>query len=257
VAAGGRAREPGQERATGSRRPLLPPFGRGWGPLGTSRAPGMVRALGAPGAMRFAAALRFAAAVALPFLVLPRAAHMVQGNRAAAQARGVLEQGNLEEAERTFRDALELTPRSHEAAVFLAGLLLERGEPDEALAALDLAAQGGASPEECLLRAEALRQRGELRAAVDVLDRAVAILPHLVRAHFLLGEIHDEMGDLEAARLAYRNVVERAGRFPAAEPWAELARGRLAVIEAWDGEGLASAPAPHPAPIGAGTARPN
>jgi Flp pilus assembly protein TadD len=175
---------------------------------------------------------------------------MVQGNRAVLHARRVLEHGDLEGAERAFRAALELTPRSHEAAVFLAGLLLERGEADEALAMVDRAVLGGASPEEWLLRADALRRRREHQEAVDVLERAVATLPNLVRAHFLLGEIHDEMGDLEAARLAYRSVVERAGSFPAAEPWAELARGRLAVMEAWDGKDPTAAPAPHRRPDG-------
>jgi hypothetical protein len=207
----------------------------GVGAPGVSGALASFRTPAGAGARKLARALGFAAAVALPMLALPRAVHLVQGNRAAAQAREALERGDLKGAEGAFRVALELTPRSHEAAVFLAGLLLERGEPGEALVALDLAAQGGASPEEWLLRADALRQRGELPAALDVLDRAVAILPNLVRAHFLRGEVLDELGDLEAARLAYRNVVERAGRFPAAEPWAELARGRLAVIEAWDG----------------------
>jgi thioredoxin-like negative regulator of GroEL len=175
---------------------------------------------------------------------------MVQGNRAVAQARGVLEQGDLQGAERAFRHALELTPRSHEAAVFLAGLLLERDEADEALQVLDRAVLGGASPEEWILRAEALRQLGELPEATAVLERAVATLPRLVRAHFLLGEIHDEMGDMEAARQAYRRVVDRAAGFPAATSWAELAQGRLALMEAWDGKDPTAAPAPHRRPDG-------
>ncbi|WP_027581838.1 methyltransferase domain-containing protein [Bradyrhizobium sp. Ai1a-2] len=51
-----------------------------------------------------------------------------------------------------------------------------------------------------------LQMRGDLAAAADLLEQAIELAPHFVSAWFVLGEIRQELGEREAAIMAFRRA---------------------------------------------------
>jgi tetratricopeptide (TPR) repeat protein len=54
--------------------------------------------------------------------------------------------------------------------------------------------------------------RGELDLAIEFLQKAAAADPNYSYAHYQMGQVREIMGDVQAARLAYRAGIEAARR---------------------------------------------
>lgn len=61
-------------------------------------------------------------------------------------------------------------------------------------------------PDSLLRRARRFREFGQLTAATDVLAKAVKLNPSFVKAWFLLGEVYEELGNLDKARACYKTA---------------------------------------------------
>ena len=163
------------------------------------------------------------------FLALPvvglaawHGAEVISGNRAAAQAHARLAAEQYRDAEALFRRVAGQNPWDHESRVLLAGLLVARGESDEALRVLDRAERWSASREAWLVRAEALRMTGRLEQAAEVLDSAVRAVPDFLRAHLALGDLYGSLGEEARAEAAYRRVGDSSQD----SPWAAALKAR-------------------------------
>jgi len=146
--------------------------------------------------------------------------------------------GRLDEAVRTFRDALAADPgladvgrrlevlafRSQQAALAAARQAAEAGRYDEAAAIYDSAI--AASPDSGLLYrelADVERQKGDTDKALEHLRRAVALEPTDAKSLLLIGEVLEERGDLAGAIDVY---TKAAAIEPGEETRAHLARAR-------------------------------
>jgi tetratricopeptide (TPR) repeat protein len=133
---------------------------------------------------------------------------------------GMAEAGaaNYPAAERAFREAIRLDPRSITAYVEL-GMLLENMNQLDALDALVVAAEenGVTGPELDFLRASTLRRQGRFAEALAFADAAPPTVSPVRRAH-LLAELNDRLGRPAAAFDAYRemNAAALATRPPLA-----------------------------------------
>jgi predicted O-linked N-acetylglucosamine transferase (SPINDLY family) len=119
--------------------------------------------------------------------------------------------GDVAAAERSYRAALERSPSNVPGLTLLSTLLLEQREHEAALQLLDRAVQ--LVPELGLLhsnRGEALRRLGRSEEALVALERAVSVAPELSEAHYNLGLLLDQLGRLTEAVPAYENALELA-----------------------------------------------
>lgn len=154
-------------------------------------------------------------------------------NRQANLAHAAFIHDRDDAAERIFRNVLARDPTHHEAAVILSWYLIERGRPLEALDLLDRAERYAVSVEAWLVRALALKAAGRPEAAAAALEDAVAAVPDLLRAHVLLGDVYDEMGDTQRAMAAYCRALESPQNSPEALVWKERVRKRLSWLDSW------------------------
>ncbi len=157
----------------------------------------------------------------------------IVGNRESAEecfARGVEaeEAGEVEEAERAYRRAIELDPTLAEAHFNLGNVLRELGRADDARAAYRAA--GASQPgmaEAWYNLADVCEELGELEAAIDALERALRVDPLYGDAHFNLAHCYERRGRAaEAARHFGRYLqLDRGG------VWAEQAARRMAALQ--------------------------
>lgn len=124
-------------------------------------------------------------------------------------ARGALEDGALERAEKHVRAADALSPGHATAAWLLARIRSAQGNHDAALAALDIALAAFPSDRELLaMKGDSLfRLEREGEAAV-VLEAVLAIDPEHLAAHALLTRIRAEQGD-DARSQYHREAWDR------------------------------------------------
>lgn len=139
-----------------------------------------------------------------------------------------------ESAVAAFRQALAIDPRYALARHHLGTLLTQLGEPETALAELDLAAQAGLRrPELCHARAQVLVELGRLDDAEAALVEGLALAPGHVDAQTALGRLRFMRGESDpfrqmqaalstrapdpALRLALGNLLRQAGHLDAAE----------------------------------------
>ncbi len=155
-------------------------------------------------------------------------------NRQAYQAHAAFIYNRDADAERIFRNILSLDPTHHESSVVLSWYLLEQDHPLEALDLLDRTEHYAVSAEAWLVRGIALRDAGRPKAAVSVLENAVAAIPDLMRAHILLGDIYDELGDAQRAMEAYRLVLESPQNSPEALAWKVRVQKKLSWLDSWE-----------------------
>ena len=116
--------------------------------------------------------------------------------RAAAKASELARSGNVAQAEEQFREVLRAAPSHADAVVGLAGLLIERGEHEEAESLL------GRVPTD--RRAKVLKHRLFLQSFAakhgrEDLDGAVAANPGEARARYRWGVMLAAKGEYEAA----------------------------------------------------------
>jgi tetratricopeptide (TPR) repeat protein len=148
---------------------------------------------------------------------------------AAAPARILLAGGKTAEAERRFEEMLGQHPRYAQAATELAKIRLRRGADLERAVRLAQRAallRGGADALETL--GWAFFETGKFDESVAALKGALKVDPERVGARYRLGLSLARKGELDAAREAFRKVLESAD---APQSELELARAELARLE--------------------------
>jgi tetratricopeptide (TPR) repeat protein len=117
--------------------------------------------------------------------------------------------GKTEVAARLALQAVAGLPGDREAH-FLAGDACYRaGELDRAVAQFSLALEADSGYVRAQVRlAEALRDKGALRAARNYLQRAVRLEPQRAGLHVLLGDVLLQAGEVRSAEAAYRRGLE-------------------------------------------------
>ena len=115
--------------------------------------------------------------------------------------------------------------------------LAARGRHQEAIDALSEAGVTD-QPDVQVLRAETLAEMGRTDEAIALLTEHLKANPNSIEGHYLLGRVHEQVGDLDAARLAYQwfvnepqNYLERwqsrafVREFESADKVTTIARG--------------------------------
>lgn len=111
--------------------------------------------------------------------------------------------GNLDEAERTYREAIARDPKLSSPHLNLGNLYLERGEPEAALVDLQLAAKlDRRNPFIHYLRGRALLERGTLDDAEKALRRSIRLKKDYPEAQSLLGEVRRQLAQGQRMREA-------------------------------------------------------
>jgi len=121
-------------------------------------------------------------------------------------------EGNIQEAEQTYRRALEPAP-NYTPALFKLGLLeLDSGDSKQGTERLMQAAANNAATAvfiagECSTRAAAFADQDEVDRAVDFYEAALQISPTDLWPQVHLGEVYESQGRNDAAREAYKKVL--------------------------------------------------
>jgi protein O-GlcNAc transferase len=116
--------------------------------------------------------------------------------------------GRLSEAERLYREVLQLEPRHPDALHLLGVLNMQLGRLDVSVDLITKAiAQNANVPAFHSNLGNALTAHGELEKAVTAFRRALALMPNLVEAHGNLGNALRDQGKLDEAVAAYRQAL--------------------------------------------------
>lgn len=120
-----------------------------------------------------------------------------------------LNAGESDEAVRLLRQAVRLKPNLGRAQAALGELLLQRDDVDEAISALEAARRLTRFDSSLFLNlAIAHMRRRDLHEAAHLLWRVTEEEPYHLRAHVLLGQVSERLGDAWQARRAYENALE-------------------------------------------------
>lgn len=136
--------------------------------------------------------------------------------------------GAFREAAVEFREALALAPERSDIRYNLGLALLRAGELEEATRVLEEAAT--LRPRDAEARyafGSVLRQRRAQRRALGEFEAALSLDPRHAKAAFARARTLEDLGDVDAARRAWREYLRD---FPEGE-WAERARVRLEELE--------------------------
>ena len=131
----------------------------------------------------------------------------------AMQLRGVvqMQRGNHEEAAKLIKRSLDFEPRNPQALSNLGNVLLELKRYDEAIAALRLAVEVQPNSADALGNlGRALRRRRYYPEAVEAYRKAVAVAPDRPGLHSALGVALTESGDHAGAVEAHQRALELA-----------------------------------------------
>jgi tetratricopeptide (TPR) repeat protein len=157
-------------------------------------------------------------------------------------ARALQQRGEFEQAFAQAKAALDADPRSVEARVLLAELLLRR--PDGAAVAEKLLRQAlelkPSQPDIDVLLAEALRGQSKPGAAADVLERVLAREPKHLAALLALAQVRAGERRVPEAEAALQNAWRHhPGAQPVAQALGDLLKqqGRLAEALVWHQRG--------------------
>jgi tetratricopeptide (TPR) repeat protein len=131
---------------------------------------------------------------------------------------------NPEKAEEYLDRVLAQAPRNADALQLRASRAMAAGKPDEALAALDRAAEAGPlGPAMVLTRAQILTSKGDLVRAEEEARRAFAAAPNLTPALDLLARIYTAQNRVDEAIASFEEA-EKVGALP---PSGQVLLGRL------------------------------
>jgi tetratricopeptide (TPR) repeat protein len=103
--------------------------------------------------------------------------------------------------------------------------------------------------QECFNRATAKQSQGDLRGALEELDRAIGLKPDFVEAYYNRAMIHANLGDHDGAIADYGRFIERRSDYPEAyanRGTAYYALGRFAEAAEDFGAALKVAPPDWP-----------
>lgn len=145
-----------------------------------------------------------------------------------------LTQGATQLALQSYERGLAVAPTSGRLLIDYSNLLLQRGDPDQALRALDRATQLSAIAGTYLARAALYRVLGRSADAQRDLETALQIEPGSVEALIALGDLYRVQGEVSDAKDAYRRALSLAPGIAA--PYvalAELAYDQGQLDEAW------------------------
>ncbi|NJK48954.1 tetratricopeptide repeat protein [Candidatus Gracilibacteria bacterium] len=118
------------------------------------------------------------------------------------------QQGKLEEAAQTYRQAIALDSNCAEAYNNLGSTLDSQGKFKDAIAAYEKAI--AINPNSAGVYnnlGNALQEQNELEKAIAAYEKAIAINPDLAEAHYNLGNIFHSQGKLEAAIESYQQTL--------------------------------------------------
>jgi protein O-GlcNAc transferase len=118
------------------------------------------------------------------------------------------DQGKLDQAIATLRDAHRADPQHVDTLSALAEILCERGDLDGAVSTIHRAlALRPDDPIALDILGTALYRKGQLDEAAEACRRAITIRPQMSSAHLTLGNILRELGEFDAAIASYRGAV--------------------------------------------------
>jgi tetratricopeptide (TPR) repeat protein len=138
-----------------------------------------------------------------------RKALEIEPNSAAANFNmGLLkaEERDLSSAEKHLRAALEADPKMAEAAYNL-GVLLASDRPREAIAWCLKAFKLSPNPKYAYTLAFYMRENKDAGRAAEMLKLVIENWPLYVDAYMLLGDIHEDQGNIEEARVLYQKAL--------------------------------------------------
>jgi len=132
----------------------------------------------------------------------------------------LLRRKQLPEAEDAFRKAIHFNPRNSKAHLFLATVLLQRGDNGEGRAR-ELYQQAAAAADAALalhsdlaqahlVRGLALKHLGRKEESLKALREAVLLAPELAETHLALGEALAEAGQVDEGLVHLENAVRHA-----------------------------------------------
>jgi len=118
--------------------------------------------------------------------------------------------GDLKAAEQAARKAYEQDPKNSYINLLYAGVLENRGKPNEAEPVYrGVIAEEPLKIEPYILLSSSYLRREKTQFAIDVLKEGLARLPNEVLLSFYLGSAYEKAQDFESARLEYERVVSR------------------------------------------------
>jgi tetratricopeptide (TPR) repeat protein len=136
---------------------------------------------------------------------------VLRASRIESLARQLVRRGLNELAEEKYREALALAPEHVPARLGLGMLLLERRQlaaAEEQYRAVLAADEGSTDATLGLAYIQTLRGGAELEEAERTLRGVLVANPAEARAHYLIGLIHQDRGEHEAAGAAFRKAAE-------------------------------------------------
>jgi Flp pilus assembly protein TadD len=165
-------------------------------------------------------------------LVLFAALALLQETSALlAEGTRYLEEGNLREAERVFRDLASRSPEDPRVSYYLGVALARQERTEEAIEAFENARRHGTRPNPSVLfeLGTALSKLERWREARTVLEEAVALVPNEPSIRLQLGWVYYSNVEGEKARSEFERVIATA---PSARAFlylglAEIALGRV------------------------------
>ena len=128
----------------------------------------------------------------------------------AVQLKGL---GRLDDAERYYRRALALDPKSLLAQSGLVQVLVRSGKLDEAEAMLESMETAGAPPTVSVNLAIVYMNRGRLTAAMEKLRAALEKNPRDVVGFIHLGKLQERFGNVSSAKKSYRKALDLCPAF--------------------------------------------
>jgi tetratricopeptide (TPR) repeat protein len=154
------------------------------------------------------------------------------------EAETCLRQGRIEESIQAYERLLKLRPHLADSWFNLGWLQRCARRFDDALHSYDRAiAEGIERAEEVHLNRAAILSEhlGQMEAAEEALEAAVALNPGFIPAWLNLGNLHEDRGDAEAARSAYERVIGVA-------PTNGRAIARLSALDIFAGKAAEAVP---------------
>jgi tetratricopeptide (TPR) repeat protein len=150
------------------------------------------------------------------------------------RGRAALEMGEKELGESDLRLTARLHPEVGDSHFYLAQLLAERGDYDEALKQMEIAREfPGLREQAALSMAAWYREKGEPLEAVSILEELLSTHGFRYQTYLLLGEALAEAGEFMKAEVFLRrglalNPGDSEGLFALAKVFEELSKDELA-----------------------------
>jgi len=125
------------------------------------------------------------------------------------QAIAAHQSGNIEKAERLYREVLAAKPDEADALALLGVALSAKGDHAQAIRTIEQAVQ--LDPSAALFRAHlgnALMAAGQFKEAAEAFRHAIRLQPTMAQAHYNLGNALRKAGDWPGAMAGYRQAVQ-------------------------------------------------